>query len=863
MSLNFENASVLSLEKQNNYFSSEYIFSCEKNLSIQGSFYAGANTEGVKEIQQDLDEFISSTDETLHEIIINGHSFGRGKINSFSSGSDNSVRVKEYNVNITIFEEGDLSNLTNEAHMEAFQSLISNDSRKYMQEFSENFSFSKNDGAYQYDHNLSIQFYDHGDSSIDDAIDLAKGLAKTILESDVDFGFLDSEVSGFYNLAHKKYFSETYDKVNKTCSFAESYSQEASTNLAYSLLRVHSVEVSADGVMNVSEEAQIGALNKVSASVLSGYISAELSGAFSRCSQFVSDFNDGIFLNDSLSSGSNTDYAVVNQPISLSKFLDHFSCNAKYSVSYNNSENTNVGFIAERTILAELNDEIATLKENGSVMGLGGLESEQYTNAVNGFRSVVEPEISNRLNSFYGSTFPDLTSDINEISSSFNSSESEGSLDYSKVYSTDPSRANSDFKSITTSEDLVLAVTFKNDFKVLASGQAKEQYNGLTPTIKSVKIAVSGRRETEELACREKAVEIANSFAPTGMLDAHINSLSYNFNKKEKVYSLDMGWSYYENSASLCSVSVLISDPLGKVRVVAGLVSLWRMNEDSSTVVRDLYGNNDGSWVGAKSYEAGKYGESASFSDGTYVDFGRGGDCPTSGPCVQPLPVLVSCPTPSATTSLNQAFPTSSETFLPAVFPTPTPSAPFPTSTSSSSFSEKGPCYASCPPCGWDKIFTSKIFSISLWYKPTAEGLTLLQKFDTVSVPAGTDRDNSFILSDGVYTHADGSNSIFSKGNLGLWNHLVLTCSDGLGGSQGGIYIYLNNAKIATIPFPEFDVSNETSLITGQDFDGNMDDLRIYNSTLSPFEISMIFNSEDHLPNGLSPYVPSTPTETP
>ena len=62
MSLNFENASILSLEKQNNYFGSEYIFSCEKNISVQGFFYAGSNTEGVKEIQQDLDAFVSSTD---------------------------------------------------------------------------------------------------------------------------------------------------------------------------------------------------------------------------------------------------------------------------------------------------------------------------------------------------------------------------------------------------------------------------------------------------------------------------------------------------------------------------------------------------------------------------------------------------------------------------------------------------------------------------------------------------------------------------------------------------------------------------------------------------------------------------------
>ena len=865
MSLNFENASILSLEKQNNYFGSEYIFSCEKNISVQGFFYAGSNTEGVKEIQQDLDAFVSSTDEKLHDVIINGHNFGKGKVNSFSSGSGNSVRVKEYNVDITIFESGDLSDLTSETYMEAFQGLISDTNRKFIREFSENFSFSKNDGAYQYTHDLSIQFYDHGDSLLDDPIVLAKNLAKTILETDVDFGFLDSEVSGFYSLAHKKYFSETYNKVTKTCNFSENYTQAASTDQLYSVSRSHSLEVPEDGIMNITEEAEVDALTKVSASVLAGYVSTELSGAFSRCDLFVTNFNDGLFTNSSLSSTSETDFDLVNQPIDISKSLDHFSCKANYSVTYNNSENTNVGYITERTISADLNDEIATLRESGSVVGLGGLESEQYTKALNGYKSVVEPGIATRLGDFYSSTFPTLSVGINKIASSFNSAQNEGSLDYSVAYSNDPSRSDSNFKSINTSEDLNLAVTYKNDFKVLASGQAKEQYKGLTPTTKSVNVQVSGKRETSEADCKTKAVELANSFSPTSMLDAHINSLSYNFNAKEKVYSLDIDWSYYEDSATLCSNSVSISDPLGKVRRVYGLEALWRMDQASyGAPVRDLYGRNDGGWVGVASYESGKYREAAVFTSGYHIDFGRGDGCPVfPDPCTQPLPVLGGCPTPSVTQSLNETFPTPTETFVPGVFPTPTLSAPFATPSVSASISEKGPCYEPCPACGWDQIFTSKIFSISLWYKPTVEGRVLLQKFDTLSPPTGTDRDNSFILSDGLYTQADGSNTTFSKGNLNSWNHLVITCSDGSGGAQNGIYVYLNNSKISTITSPVFDKSNETLLITGENFEGSMDDLRIYSSTLSPFEVSLIFNAEDRLPSGLSPYVPSTPTETP
>jgi hypothetical protein len=774
MSLNFENASVLSLEKTINYFDSEYAFSCEKNMSVQGFFYDGSNAEGVKEIQEDLDSFVSSTDGKLHDVIINGHNFGKGKVNSFTSGSDNSVRLKEYTVDITIFENGDLSNLNGETHFAAFQGLISDSNRKFIRNISEDFSFAKNDGSYDYTHELSIQFYDHGESSIDGPIDLAKSLAKTILETDVDFGFLDSQVSGFYNLAHKKYYSETYDKVNNVCSFSESYSQPSATNSLYSSATSHSLTVNEGGIMDVSETSNIKALTKVSASVLAGYVSTELSGSFARCESIASSFNSGLYENSSLPNNSKTDYDLINQYIDLNKSFDHFSCSANYSVTYTNSESTFSGFICERTVSAELQDEVATLKESGSVLGLEGLESEQYTKALNGFKTTIEPNISSRLNSFYSSTFPNLSSQIKEVGSSFSSNERNGSVDYSKTYSNNPALSDPSFKSIVTSEELALSVTYKNDFKILASGQALEQYKGLTPASKYVKISVSGKRETTEASCKQKAVELANSYAPSGMFDAHMNSLSYNFSPKEKTYSLDASWLYYEDSATLCSKSVSIDEPVGKSKKIYGLVSLWRMDETSSGAVSDLYGGNNGtrSFSGSSS---GKYGQAFVFANGNTVDFGRGSGCPATS-------------------------------------------------------------------CGWDKIFLSRNFSASLWYKPTTEGKKLLNK------------NNCFTLSDGIFTQGNGSQTLFNKGTLNSWNHLLITSSDGLGSAQDGIYIYLNGSRVYSIPSPVFNAADTTTLIAGGDFAGHMDDLRIYDTTLSPYQVYLIYRAEDLLPDGNSPY---------
>ena len=513
----------------------------------------------------------------------------------------------------------------------------------------------------------------------------------------------------------------------------------------------------------------------------------------------------------------------------------------------------------------------------------GSTEQSQYEKAINGFKSVVEGGISGRLNAYYSDVFPLLGGSVKEESSSFSSNVGEGSISYEKTFSNNPSRADSSFKQVTTDEQLEMAVTYKNDFKILASGQAKEQYKGLTPTTKSVKVKVLGKRETSESACKEKAVSVANSYSPTSMLDAHINSLSYDFSDKEKTYSLDLSWSYYEDPSSLCGSTVSISPPKGKVERVGGLVSMWRMDESSSGVVSDSYGSNHG-FRSFSTSELGEHRGAFSFNSGDTVDFGRGEGCPVSGDCIQPLPVYAACATPTVTSTASPSV-TATRSFncvtltktiehdsrVLCTAPTPTLDSfyygPFvtPSFTSPRATPSFSQCVrlVDCPACGWDEIFSSKIFSISMWYKPNSAGKVLIKKYDSTSPPAGTSRDNSFILTDGAYTQADGSITTFAQGTLGAWNHLVLTCSDGRGGAQNGIYVYLNNSKIKEITSPLFDISNETSLIAGGNFEGGMDDLRIYNRALRPFEISMINSGKDILPSGLSPYIPSTPSSTP
>lgn len=653
MSLNFENATVLSLDKTNKYFGSEYVFSSEKNLSITGVFRAPDKLSGVKDIQEDLEGFIGSTKGILHDVVINGHNFGKGKVLSFNSDSGNSVRLKEYTVDLVVYEDGSLSDIVGEEHMEGFNSLSGNADSKHILELSEDFSFERNNDTYSYSHNFSTKF---AETPSNNPISLAQDLAKTILTSSPDFGFLDSEVGGFYNKPHKKIYSESYDKISKSCSFSESYEQNGVTELDYSCELSQSMSAGEDGYITVSESGQIKSLLDSSPSQIRGFIDSEIAQSYQRSKSFFEKFFKGQYLN----SGNEVDDELVAQYASLEKVVDIFSRAGSYSVVYTNNKEYNSGFIHEKTVNLEVNEEARIVTQEGSFIGLGSQSDDsatlRYSNALSGF-SQEKALVSSGLGEFYKDVFDTQSSDINQVSSSFTSNAPAGNLQYGFVYSDSPDRSDTSFKEVSLSENIELGVPLKNDFRILDRGLAFEQYlNYWTPTKKSVQVKVSGKRRTPWSDIETKAQGLANQYYPSGKEDVYLSEASSTKDPKKNTLELNVAWVYFEPSGSVCDFTSEVDTSLN---IIDSLISHWVINTNNGSSIDSSYGCETGSVSGVS-------GNSFSSSS---VNLGRGSTRSTD------------CPTPTSTQSCDTLCEECPESGICAesegseFFPCPTPSA--------------------------------------------------------------------------------------------------------------------------------------------------------------------------------------------
>jgi hypothetical protein len=145
-----------------------------------------------------------------------------------------------------------------------------------------------------------------------------------------------------------------------------------------------------------------------------------------------------------------------------------------------------------------------------------------------------------------------------------------------------------------------------------------------------------------------------------------------------------------------------------------------------------------------------------------------------------------------------------------------------------------------------DDVFTSNVFSISLWVKPESyvdeDGYPcmIIDKWHSSGGPT----DNAFIVYYDVYCTNNKSMN-FPRLSLKEWQHIVVS------NDTGKVAIYVNNIKVAE---DEGFVSNETdySLLLGvhysghYNFDGVMDDIRIYREALTEEQVGQIYSASPY-----------------
>lgn len=529
--IDFTFCKILTYQQENNYFSDSFRYASKKELTIQGILYNPANFSGVSGLQSDITNFeISAKD--YDEILLNGINFGYGRINSLNFESSNGVRLQNYSASITIFNTGNLFNLTGN-----YYSGLDTSNLHLINNFSESFDFSiKEDLTYSYTQNINIGFISGaatgGNSN---PINMAKSFASGLLFSTPAFGLIDSQHSGFYNSSiGRRFYTESYNLISNECSFSERMDLAPNSG-NYSFIYNTDLSIDEDGNANVSENGKIvGLTNNYYQDSLDGY-NAEIINSFSRCNEVFNNYTN-----------LSTSYPLVNAHITLNKKINKFAGTIDYNVLYSNNPALTSDYSWEYTqdISKDSNYCSHTIKENGRIKGitncsnLGGFEKAQVA-----FASIQSSGLS-RILAFYQAA-TNTSNNISLISSSEKLSPVTFEIDYENTYSDDPYRNVDGFKKLEYSVEDRLPVPYINKYNIINVREIVQYQNISKDSSRTCNLKIIGQRGFILSQYLIEAKKIINQFIPT-LDNTFISSCSYNFTPKENTFTITLSWTYFD-----------------------------------------------------------------------------------------------------------------------------------------------------------------------------------------------------------------------------------------------------------------------------------------------------------------------------
>ena len=173
MSINFENASLLSLSQERVNFDSDFNFKNIKIIEVSGFLIDLDNTEGVQEIFEETNNIVEvyensrnqgsgTINKKTQEFLVNGVSYGLGYLNSFSVQGQQ-IQTAVYSASFEINEPENLSNIiltqNNDSTKNLGESTLEADDLKYLTQLSENFEFSYgDDNSISTSHSVECRF---------------------------------------------------------------------------------------------------------------------------------------------------------------------------------------------------------------------------------------------------------------------------------------------------------------------------------------------------------------------------------------------------------------------------------------------------------------------------------------------------------------------------------------------------------------------------------------------------------------------------------------------------------------------------------------------------------------------------------
>ena len=498
--LYLDHVEILSLDYTPRYLGDLFHYNTEKRISVKGKVLNLSNSSGISGIWSGMANIIHNQD--YDEIILNGQSFGYGKISDtvFEEGVD--VREKSYTTNITVFESGNLFNLQS-----GLYSGITLSNPTFLEDLSESLSYVKGeDGGSTYQHRIDVT-YRSGFNVGSNQRTLAQTLASGLFTANNFTGLL-----GLYNYNHIKKYNESYNTISNECSFALNYNffRESGN---YSVNYNHTAELNENGIINVTEQGNI--FNIIGTSINGTYsqLDSEIAQSYSRCKTVAT----GYF-------GSAPDTLAIT-PIERAATINTFSNSIDYSVIYTNDPTIQDRYSWQyTTTLTKAQDGITNLTEQGSIIGFGQLNIDKFTNANRGYE-IVKPNINDRLQAYYNKVLPNFD-EIRPVTKTQSFNKFNGIIEYTFNYSDDLTLTRGNIRKVEVNEEITYPVHLNNNFNILNFKEITQPTENATVGVKTTTVTLWGNRDLSFSSFLGKA---KSNISRPGGTDVFLAAANYSF----------------------------------------------------------------------------------------------------------------------------------------------------------------------------------------------------------------------------------------------------------------------------------------------------------------------------------------------
>jgi hypothetical protein len=383
-------------------------------------------------------------------ISLNGNGFGLGRVISISEPrsvnfDENGLVFWKRNVTIELYEAGDNTNTPNDAANTFYARLKDNLFDSRIREISEDFNFTDDEeGNLGYTHTVSVSCEDlivsgSPNNSSQTGVYLAKQKAQSLIESEVNFGYLGS-LANLYGKAGKRTFSTDIDVINGSVTITKTF-----TSFLVRYPATYSFAVQDDGSINISESITFKNKDLATRIDLIGGIVSILdnvkANAFARCQGYFNVYKLFITNDQAVDSLS----ASVISLLSINRTFNEESQEYSQQMVFSNARNLRNNFTLEidQNISSD-GKGITTITENANFVSKlkkqNGVSQPSINSTIRGYIDSEQANSLSRAVNLYNKYYKlAISAPLKLINSTRTLSSNGKAFGYSVIFNNDPS----------------------------------------------------------------------------------------------------------------------------------------------------------------------------------------------------------------------------------------------------------------------------------------------------------------------------------------------------------------------------------------------------------------------------------------